>query len=79
MRIEVKLYGLLRPHHPGPNRSAPIVLELPEGATPQTVMAQLSLPPQLARLASVNEHQTTLDTPLNEGDRLAFFSSLVGG
>lgn len=79
MQIEVKLYGLLRPHHPGPIRSAPILLETTEGATPQSVMAQLNLPPQLARLASVNEHQVSLDAPLKDGDRLAFFSSLVGG
>lgn len=79
MHIEVKLYGLLRPHHPGPNRAAPIALEVSEDVTPQSVMEQLSLPPQLARLATINEHQTAFDTPLKEGDRLAFFSSLVGG
>jgi molybdopterin converting factor small subunit len=79
MQIEVKLYGLLRPHHPGPDRSAPIRLELAAGATPQEVMAQLNLPPQLARLASLNEHQVALDAALKDGDRLAFFSSLVGG
>lgn len=79
MRIEVKLYGLLRPHHPGPNRSDPIALDVSEDATPHSVMTLMNLPPQLARLTTINESQTAFDTPLKEGDRLAFFSSLVGG
>jgi sulfur carrier protein ThiS len=79
MRVNVKLYGLLRPYHPGPNRSALLPVDVADGATSHDVIASLKLPPQLARLVFINDRQAKLDDRLREGDRLAFFSSLVGG
>ncbi|MCW1970994.1 MAG: MoaD/ThiS family protein [Anaerolineae bacterium] len=79
MNISVKLYGLLRPHHPGPNRSLPIPLVIAEGATVAQAVLALNLPPELARVAAVNGEQTDLNTTLHEGDQVMLMSILVGG
>jgi sulfur-carrier protein len=79
MRVEVKLHGLLRPHHPGPNRSTPLPVELAEHATPRDVVQALQLPENLARMVFVNERQASLDAPLADGDRVALFTVVVGG
>jgi molybdopterin converting factor small subunit len=79
MKVEVKLYGLLRPYHSGPNRSVPLNVEVKEDATPLDVVEALKLPISLARLVFVNDRQAKLDEALEDGDRLSFFSSVVGG
>jgi hypothetical protein len=79
MKVEVKLYGLLRPYHSGPNRSVPLNVEVKEDATPLDVVEALKLPTGLARLVFVNDRQAKMSDVLSEGDRLSFFSSVVGG
>jgi molybdopterin converting factor small subunit len=79
MRVEVKLHGLLRPHHPGPNRSTPLPVELADRATPRDVVQALRLPEGLARIVFVNDQQSSLDAPLADGDRVALFTVVVGG
>jgi molybdopterin converting factor small subunit len=79
MNISVKLYGLLRPHHPGTNRSLPLPLVIADGATVADVIAAMKLPPELARMAAVNGEQTELDTVLHEGDQVMLMSILIGG
>lgn len=79
MNISVKLYGLLRPHHPGPNRALPIPLAIAEGATVAEVVQILKLPPELARVAALNGEQTPFDTVLHDGDQIMLMSILVGG
>lgn len=79
MQVTVKLNGLLRPYHPGPNRSVPLTISIEAGATPTSVAHGLNLPSDLVRMVFVNEVQVTLDQPLNDGDHLAFFTVLVGG
>lgn len=79
MKVEVKLYGLLRPYHSGPNRSVPLNVEVKENATPLDVVETLKLPVGLARLVFVNDQQAKMSDVLSDGDRLSFFSSVVGG
>ena len=79
MQVSVKLHGLLRPHHPGPNRSSPLLVEMPASATPRDIARTLNLPEALARMVFINDVQATLDDPLKDGDRLGFFSVVVGG
>lgn len=79
MRVDVKLHGLLRPHHPGPNRSTPLSVELADGATARDAVRALSLPADLARMVFVNDQQSSLDAPLADGDRVALFTVVVGG
>lgn len=79
MRVTVKLHGLLRPYHPGPNRSSVLELDLAESATAADAIATLRLPAELARLIFVNDVQATRTQKLSEGDQIGLFSVVVGG
>ena len=79
MKVHVKLYALLRKHHPGPNRSLPLELELPDGATVADLVPALNLPPGLLRSAFVNNEASDLDAALHDGDQIGLFPPVVGG
>ncbi len=79
MIVHVKLYAQLRKYHPGPNRSLLLEVQLPDGATPRAIVAQLQLPAALVRNAFVNGAQRDLDMPLSDGDEVSLFSPVVGG
>ncbi len=79
MVVHVKLYALLRPHHPGPNRSLPLAVELPEGAPASALIPALGLPEPLVRNVFVNNAIAKLDTVLNDGEQVALFPPVVGG
>jgi molybdopterin converting factor small subunit len=79
MKVYVKLYALLRSHHPGPNRSVPIEVELPDGARVSDLTPALNLPPKLVRNAFINNQVANLETVLNNGDQVSLFPPVVGG
>ena len=79
MLVHVKLYAQLRAYHPGPNRSQPLPVELPDGATARGLAAQLQLPAALVRSAFVNGEQRDLDAPLRDGEQVSLLSPVVGG
>jgi molybdopterin converting factor small subunit len=79
MKVYVKLFATLRPYHPGPNRSIPLEVDLPTGATAAELVPALNLPEKLVRHAFINNQQETLETVLNEGDNVNLFPPVVGG
>ena len=79
MTVHVKLFALLRRYHPGPNRSTPLSIALPEGSTVADLIALLNLPDDIVRAAFVNGEKLPLDTLLHEGDLVSMFSAVVGG
>ena len=79
MKVYVKLYALLRKHHPGPNRSIPIEVELPEGATVADLTPALNLPPGLVRSVFINNEARDAKSVLHEGDQIGLFPPVVGG
>jgi molybdopterin converting factor small subunit len=79
MKVYVKLYATLRPYHPGPNRSIPLEVELPAGATAADLVPALKLPEKMVKHAFVNNEQKTLEVVLNEGDKVNLFPPVVGG
>ncbi len=80
MKVYVKLYALLRKHHPGPNRSVPMEVELPAGATVADLSPALNLPPNLVRSAFINNQAAApLTTVLQDGDQIGLFPPVVGG
>ncbi len=79
MKVYVKLYALLRKHHPGPNRSIPIEVELPEGATVADLTPALNLPPGLVRSVFINNEARDVKSVLYEGDQIGLFPPVVGG
>ena len=79
MKVYVKLYALLRKHHPGPNRSVPLEVELPEGAVVADLVPVLKLPGEIVRSAFVNNEAAPLQTTLKDGDSVGLFPPVVGG
>ncbi len=79
MKVYVKLFALLRDHHPGPNRSAPLAVTLPDGATVADLPPALQLPARLVRNAFVNNQAADLATTLHDGDQVSLFPPVVGG
>lgn len=79
MKVYVKLFALLRDHHPGPNRSLPLEVELPEGALVSDLVPRLNLPAKLVRNAFINNATAALTTELKDGDRINLFPPVVGG
>jgi molybdopterin converting factor small subunit len=79
MKVYVKLWGLLREHHPGPNRSIALEVVLPAGATPADLGPALNLPAKLVRNIFINNAAARLDTALNDGDQVSVFPPVVGG
>lgn len=79
MKVYVKLFALLREHHPGPNRSIPLEVELPEGAVVSDLVPLLNLPAMLVRNAFINNATAALTTELKDGDKVNLFPPVVGG
>ena len=79
MKVYVKLYALLRKHHPGPNRSIPLEVELPDGAVVSDLVPVLKLPGEIVRSAFVNNAAVQLQTVLKDGDQVGLFPPVVGG
>jgi molybdopterin converting factor small subunit len=79
VKVYVKLYALLRKHHPGPNRSIPLQVELPEGATVADLASALHLPPELVRSAFINNEAREVKAVLHDGDQVGLFPPVVGG
>ncbi len=79
MKVYVKLYALLRKHHPGPNRSIPLEVELPEGALAIDLAPVLNLPAELLRSVFINNAAASPDTTLHDGDQVGLFPPVVGG
>jgi sulfur-carrier protein len=79
LKVYVKLYALLRKHHPGPKRSVPLEVELPAGAVVADLVPALGLPEKLVRRAFVNNQVRGLDEALEDGDQVGLFPPVVGG
>lgn len=79
MRVFVRLFALLRKHHPGPNRSVPLEVVLPEGARVVDLIPALQLPESLVRAAFVNNAARDLQSELADGDHVGLFPPVVGG
>lgn len=79
MRVKVKLYALLRQHHPGPDRSEPLEVDLPAGARVRDLVPALKLPENYVRSAFVNNEARDLDWTLADGDTIGLFPPVVGG
>lgn len=79
VKVHVKLYALLRKHHPGPDRSVPFELMLAEGATVADLVPVLGFDAKFVRSAFVNNEARSLDWPLRDGDQIGLFPPVVGG
>jgi molybdopterin converting factor small subunit len=78
VRVEVRLFANLADRLPG-RRGEPMVVDLPAGATVETLLERLALPPDLPRLVLVNGVDARPVDRLAPGDVVSVLPPLVGG
>lgn len=83
MQITIKLYAMLSEYLPSNSVRNVGNLDLPTGATVDTVIQQLQLPEQYVHLVLVNglyiSHEERATTSLKDGDALAIWPPVAGG
>ena len=77
MRVTCKLYGNLRRYSPVGQESN--VVELPAGATINSLLESLGVPDASYWMAAVNDRVVQPDAVLDEGDLVEFFEPVGGG
>lgn len=83
MKVTVRLFAMLRNNLPPDSNGEETELELDEGATAQTVIEQLEIPPQLANLVMVDGNHLLKEEirsrPLQAGQTVSIFPPVAGG
>lgn len=82
MKVDVKLYGLLRTNRPADAPGAPhhaFVMSVPAGATAVHIANQLGIEAGLVTAVAINGETVELDTVLQEEDQVSFFPPSAGG
>ena len=82
LKVEVKLYGLLRNYRPTEATGAPhhpFSLEVTAEATAVDIATQLRIEDGLVTAVAINGQTAELDTGLQEGDQVSLFPPSVGG
>jgi molybdopterin converting factor small subunit len=77
MRVTVELQAYLQQY--SPNGKDVFEIDLPEGATVQTLINKLEVPDELANVIIVGNTNAGYDHPLAEGDRVTLIPPLAGG
>ncbi|MDL2207904.1 MoaD/ThiS family protein [Desulfovibrio sp. OttesenSCG-928-M16] len=79
MRLHVKLSTTLRVRVPGYDPAGGLAVDLADGATVRNLALHLGLPLEEIKITMVNGRHASLDTPLSDTDRVAFFPAVGGG
>ena len=77
MRVTVELQVYLEQY--SPDGQAVFEYTLPDGATVQTLVRQLSVPEEMASVIVLNDRSADLEDPLQDGDRVTLIPPLAGG
>jgi len=77
MRVTVELQAYLEQY--SPDGQAVFEYTLPDGATVQTLVRQLSVPEEMASVIVINDRSADFDDPLQDGDRVILIPPLAGG
>ncbi len=82
MKVEVKLYGILRTSRPSEASGAPhhpFDIKLEAGATAVHLIHQLGIEDGLVTAVAINNKTAELDTILHDGDQVSLFPPSAGG
>jgi molybdopterin converting factor small subunit len=79
VRVYVRLHGVLRRHHPGPDLHTPIEADIEPGSVVADLMPLLGLPDGLVYVASVNGEAVEPDEVLSWQDQVSLFPPVAGG
>ncbi|MEG6521502.1 MoaD/ThiS family protein [Desulfotomaculum sp. 1211_IL3151] len=78
MQIEVRVYTGLE-KYTGTRYGEKILINMEENSTTRDIVKQLNIPEEEVFSTLINGLHKTLDTVLQEGDRVAFFPPVGGG
>jgi sulfur carrier protein ThiS len=78
MRVQVKLFSLLRKHLPEEAKGEATV-ELPDGSTIEDLVEHLGIVRRIKILTINGERETNRSRPLQDGDNVRIFPFVVGG
>ena len=73
MQVTIKLNASLRQHGRGVSNNGILLLEMEENVTAREVVQKLGIPLKKVRMIMLNGKGATLDSILNDGDRIALF------
>lgn len=82
MSILIKLSTTLRDCVPGYAPETGLVFELRDDETSLTAEAlarRIGIPPEEVKIVMINSRQCELDSPVHNGDRVAYFPAVGGG
>ena len=79
MRVEVRLFATLARYLPDDDPMGATFVEVAEGSTVADVARALGIPPDLSRIALVNDRDADEDRRLRAGDVVTLFPPLAGG
>ena len=79
MRLHIKLSTTLRACVPDYEPVKGLITELAEGGTVRDLALHLGLPLDDIKIVMINGRHASMDAPLHDGDRVAFFPAVGGG
>lgn len=82
MSIQIKLSTTLRDCVPDYVPETGLLFEPGDGDTPLTageLARRIGIPPEEIKIVMVNARQSELDSPVRDGDRVAYFPAVGGG
>lgn len=79
MLLEVRVFGGLEKLIPGAVFGRPINIEAPEGTTVRALLDMMKIPEDQVFTILVNGVHSSMEEPLDSGDRVAFFPPVGGG
>jgi molybdopterin converting factor small subunit len=79
MKVQVKLYSILRDYLPKNSSGNSHVMEFPEGITLSDVVKELKVPRDDIKIMFINGIHAKGAERLKEGDRVGIFPPVAGG
>jgi molybdopterin converting factor small subunit len=79
MKIEIRLFATLAPYARHPSVTPDGYLDMISPATVRNVVEHIALPEEKIKLVFINGVRASLDSPLEDGDRLGLFPPIGGG
>jgi molybdopterin converting factor small subunit len=79
VRVEVRLFATLARYLPENQHAGIATVDVAEGSTVADVAQALGIPPEMSRIALVNDQDAADDLRLAAGDVLTLFPPLAGG
>lgn len=80
MTVTLKLFASLRKYLPEGSQGGKAAIAVGDGATLQSLIDQMKLPPAMCHLTMINgAHQKDWSAPLEDGVEVSIFPPVAGG